>query len=218
MVRLAVLVVAFVALSVNLTVRTRAVPAAKSDCRAAFVAVPETNVTELAVFDTDAVMAVGLNDAPSISSSAVPPADPTCPTVMSAPTLNEVLVAFSASVTVVPSVTVNVRFVGALGAVVSTVKVVVPLVVALFPAASGAVTATVTVPFVFDATVYVKYPVRSVAPSVPTVPVLLPVTPLNATLIALPNVVAVTPPTVSVATAFTTTTSLAFTGRDSDAL
>lgn len=218
MLRFAVLVVAFPALSVNLTVRTRAVPAVKSDCRPAVVVVPDANVTELAVFDTDAVMAVGLNDAPSMSSSAVPPADPTCPTVMSAPTLNEVLVAFSALVTVVPSFTVNVRLVGASGAVVSTVNVVVPLVVALFPAASGAVAATVTVPFVLAATVYVKYPVRSVAPSVPTVAVPLPVTPLNATLIALPNVVAVTPPTVSVATAFTTTTSPAFTGRDSDGL
>ena len=113
---------------------------------------------------------------------------------------------------------VSARPVGASGAVVSTVNVVVPLVVALFPAASGAVAATVTVPFVLAATVYVKYPVRSVAPNVPTVAVPLPVTPLNATLIALPNAVAVTPPTVSVATAFTTTTSPAFTGRDSDAL
>jgi hypothetical protein len=128
------------ALSVNLTVRTRAEPAVKSDCRLVVVAVPDANVTELSVLDTDAVI-VGLNDAPSMSSSAVPPADPTSPAVIVAPTLNAALVAFKEFATTVPPLDVKVSTVGAVGADVSNVKLTADDVVWL-PVVSVAIART----------------------------------------------------------------------------
>ena len=140
----------------------------------------------------------------------MPPADPTSPAVIVAPTLNAVLVAFREFATTVPPLDVKVSVVAAAGEVVSIVKVVVLLVVAAFPAVSGAVTETVAVPVSLDPTVWVKYAVVSLALRVPMA--LMVRLPSSDRLIALARAF------VSVATALTTTTSPPFTGRDAEAL
>jgi hypothetical protein len=98
------------------------------------------------------------------------------------------------------------------GAEVSTVKVVVPEAVAAFPAVSGPVTETVTVPSFPLATVCLKYVVPTLLDAVYVSRAVIVRLPLSERLSALARAVA------SVVTAFTTTMSPTVTGRDGDAV
>ena len=143
------------ALSVSFSV-TDSVPAAMAPWTAEAVVNDGVSDTEVAPLATLAVTGV-LNDAAPTINSAVPPALPTSPVTV-AVTVKFVFPAFRVFATwFVPPVAVRASEVAAVGAVVSTVKVVVPEAVAAFPAVSGAVTETVAVPSAPLATVCVKY-------------------------------------------------------------
>ena len=149
------LIDALPALSVNLMVCDLD-PSASADCTSVVVVNPGVSETELAPLATPAITG-DVNDCPPTNNSAVPPAVPTSPTTTDAVTVKFVFSPFRAFATWFrPPEAVRANAVGAVGGVVSTVNVVVPEAVAAFPAMSGAVTDTVTVPSFPDATACVK--------------------------------------------------------------